>query len=306
MNCWTNVSIGVASLEEALDLWHGSFGLEVRGQKDGDDPDLAGLWGLAADDIKRQALLGNPGARTGLIHFVEFKQPGPAIREGAQKFDLCPKNLDVYAHDLPARVEELKSDGRRFHNTQFSEITAPDGTVFREIHMHGHDVINIVLLEVIGLELPFTPQGYAGIGPLVTTVADAGAERKFYRDIIGMNVLNDNVLEGPEIERMVGLPAGAALDVSIWGDKDNAFGQMEIVNYRGVEGRNLYPHAVPKQRGILLVTYETAHLQYLTGLLDRAGIRWTQGGQLSTLQGSGRFIRLCSPAGLHIDVFESS
>jgi hypothetical protein len=135
-------------------------------------------------------------------------------------------------------------------------------------------------------------------------VADADAERGFYRDTLSLTVLNDNILEGPEIERMIGLPAGSALDVSIWGAEGEALGQMEVINYRGTEGQNLYPQAVPKQRGILQITYESENLSGLTGQLDQAGISWADLGKFSILSGSGRFIRFNSPAGLKIEVFQ--
>ena len=304
MTSWTSVSVSVADLDEALALWSGAFGLEVKAQKDGDDPELSRLWGLSPGDFKRQVLLGTPDVSTGLIHLIQFSHPGPAVRDGAQAFDLCPKNLDVYVSNLPSRVVELKNAGYSFRNDAHSEVTAPDGTVFREIHLPGHDAINIVLLEVIGKELPFTPEGYAGIGPLITIVADAGAERSFYRNIMNLEVLNDNILEGPEIERMIGLPAGSALDVSIWGAEGEALGQMEVINYRGTKGRNLYPGAVPKQRGILQVTYQSENLEGLTGQLDQAGINWLDLGSSSLLTGSGRFIRFHSPAGMRIEVFQ--
>jgi catechol 2,3-dioxygenase-like lactoylglutathione lyase family enzyme len=306
MQSWTSVSVGVADLDETLDLWSGTFGLAILAQKYGEDPDLANLWGLSPDDIGRQALLGTPDADTGLIHLVQFNRPGPAVRDGAQVFDLCPKNIDVYVRDLPRRVEELKSDGRSFHNENYSEISAPDGTVFREIHMQGHDAINIVLLEVIGLELPFTQQGYAAVGPLVTIVGNAGAERRFYRDVMGLDVLNDNILEGPEIEQMIGLPPGSALDVSIWGRPGQALGQVEIIEYRGAEGNDLYSSAVPKQRGILHVTYAIEGLKDFTQLLDQSGIPWSDKGLRSILPGTGRFIRFQSPGGMHIEAFEIS
>jgi len=306
MTSWTSVSVGVADMDEALGLWSGSFGLVILAQKYGEDPELAQLWGLSPGDINRQALLGTPDADTGLIHLVQFNHPGPGVRDGAQVFDLCPKNIDVYVRDLPERVEELKSAGRSFHNENYSEISAPDGTVFREIHMQGHDAINIVLLEVIGLEMLFTREGYAAVGPLVTIVGNARAERKFYRDVMGMEVLNDNILEGPEIEQMIGLPPGSALDVSIWGTSGEALGQMEIIEYRGVAGNDLYPRAVPKQRGILHVSYAVENLADFTRLLDQAGIAWSDKGLRSILPGTGQFIRFQSPAGMRIEAFEIS
>jgi catechol 2,3-dioxygenase-like lactoylglutathione lyase family enzyme len=304
MKSWSNVCVSVADLDEVLKLWAGIFGLEIVAQKDGSDEDLARLWGLDPADVSRQALLATPGQETGTIHFVEFDHPGPAFRENAQKFDLCPKNLDIYVSDMPARIEELKSAGYTFQKENFNEITAPDGIVFREIHMIGHDAINIVLMEIIGLPLPFSQKGYAAIGPVVTTVADAISERSFYRDIFGLELLNDNLLEGPMIERAFGLPPGTSMDMSIWGSKDNWFGRMQIVDYRGVDGSDIFPNSVPKQRGILQVSYATQDLAELIQRLDQAGIAWTDSGRLSTLPAQGRFIRFKSPAGFHVDVFE--
>jgi len=291
-------------MDEVLALWSGFFGFQIYVQKEGEDPDLARFWGLSPKDIKRQALLGTPGANTGKVHFVEFNRPGPAVRDGADNFALCAKNLDVYAHDLPARVEELQAAGYHFNHQKCNEVTAPDGTVFREITLYGHDEINIVLLELVGMELPFTPQGYAGIGPVVGNVADAGTEREFFRDVIGMNVLYDSVLEGPELEHTFGLPPGSALSYSIWGDAGVAFGRVQIVNFRGVDGKNLYPAAIPKQRGILQTSYVEADLPRLIRILREAGVEWSEAGELSALPGSGRFIRFHSPAGLQINVFE--
>ena len=61
-----------------------------------------------------------------------------------------PKNLDIYVTDMPQRIDALKAAGRTFRNENFSEVTAPNGITFREIHMPGHDLINIVLLEILG------------------------------------------------------------------------------------------------------------------------------------------------------------
>lgn len=301
---WTSVVVSVADLDEALALWQGHFGLAVIRSKDGADPDLAALWDIQADDIRRQALVGMPGAESGYIHFVEFSEPGAAIRDGAQAFDSCPKNLDIYVDDMPRRVQELQAAGLEFRNDNYSEVTAPDGTQFREIHLPVHDSINVVLLEVIGKQMPFSPKGFAGVGPLIAIVDDATAERIFYRDVMGFDLLNDNILKGPEIERMIGLPPGSALDVSIWGAKSRPLGQMEIIDYRGVEGNNLYLLAVPTRRGVLHVSYEVDDLEAFIDILREHNMHWTDAGDQDTLTGRGRYIRMLTPAGMRIEVFE--
>ena len=300
---WNSVSIGVADLEQALELWVEALGFETADVHGGDDADLARLWGLEPGDIARQALLRTPGQSAGMMHLVQFSRPQPPVRLGAEVFDLCPKNLDIYVSDLPARHRELLARGFRFRTQQFSDVTAPNGVRFREIHMPSHDEINVVLLELLGAELPFNELGYAGVGPLITIVDDASEEKLFYSNILELDILSDNLLEGKEIEKMIGLPPGSALDVSIWGRQGHPLGQLEIIDYRGVEGRNLYPRARPPALGILHVSYRVEDLDALVSKLDRSGLDWTGHGEVETLAASGRAIHFFSPSGLRIEAF---
>ena len=135
-------------------------------------------------------------------------------------------------------------------------------------------------------------------------VDDADAEKAFYRDVFGLDKLSDNILDGPEIEKMIGLPAGAALDVSIWGRSDSPLGQIEIIDYRGVDGANLYARARPKALGILHIGYELASLDALRRRLDAAGVEHRQHGLISTLYGAGEVLSLDSPAGMRIEIHE--
>jgi catechol 2,3-dioxygenase-like lactoylglutathione lyase family enzyme len=198
----------------------------------------------------------------------------------------------------------MQADGYTFRNAEPSEVTAPDGTRFREIHLHGHDELNIVLLEVIGKEMDFSEQGFAGVGPLITIVGHAPSERAFYANVMGFDMLNDNLLEGPEIERMIGLPPGSGLDVSIWGDAGEPLGQIEIIEYRGAKGSNLYPITVPTQLGILHVSYEVSDLEAFKQKLHDSGINPVDRDYREVIFGSGRFIRFRTPSGLNVEAFE--
>lgn len=81
-------------------------------------------------------------------------------------------------------------------------------------------------------------------------------------------------------------------------------GQMELIDYRGVDGNNLYPLAKPKALGILHITYVTDDLLSFKAHLDGLGIGWSSYGRVDTLMGSGEAISVVSPAGLRIDVQE--
>ena len=122
--------------------------------------------------------------------------------------------------------------------------------------------------------------------------------------MLGLEILSENILTGPEIERMVGLPPGAGLDVSVLGHQQEHFGRIEIVDYRGVEGTNLYPRAKPKALGTLHVSYMAADLEPLRVRLMAAEIPVTEYGHVSSLFGDGEAIAFASPAGLRIEVHQ--
>jgi hypothetical protein len=121
--------------------------------------------------------------------------------------------------------------------------------------MSAHDGLNIVFIELMDEGatdgLTFTEQGFAGIGALVTVVAESEADYRFYRDTLHLDLIAEHMLAGPEIERMIGLPAGAALDIRILGEAGQRLGQVEVIEYRGTRGQDLYPRTKPPATGIL-------------------------------------------------------
>ena len=306
VGAWHHVTVGVADLDAALAEWVGLLGFEIRALRDGADAGLAGLWRIEPEDVERQAMVGTPGAENGFIHLVQFRDPAPPVRDGAEVYDLLPKNLDVYARDLPRRVEELRAAGARFRTDTYSEVKTASGSMFREIHMHGHDVTNIVFVESGGgQDAVYTDKGYSGVRQLIIIVPNAQEEVNFFEGVFGMDQLSKSYLEGPSVERMVGLPPGSALDVRIVGDRSTRFGLMEIVDYQGVEGSDRYAQARPKALGTLHVTYFVDDLPTLRQRLTAYGLAFEENPTVETLFGNGPSIGFRSPAGLRIEVHDN-
>ena len=303
LGAFAHVTVGVASLDEALALWRDVFGLEVVGRRDGPDAPLAQLWKLEPDRITRQALLRTPGLDTGAIHFVEFRDPDPPVRSGAQVFDRLPKNLDIYTRDLPAKYEALLSGGLEFRS-RWTEMPGPGGITFREVQMPGHDDTNIVLLELVGEEYLYSPTGYAAIGPLITVVADANAENLFYTEVLGLEELMRFALAGPETEKMIGLPPGAGLIFHVLGADSDPMGRIELVEYQQTEGTDRYALAKPPATGTLHVTWQVDDLAPLRTRLAASLVEVTEHGMIDAIFGAGPMISFKSPGGLRIEVQE--
>ena len=315
---WTSVSVGVADLDVALELWVDTFGFEVVEERDGEDTELATLWHVRPSDIKRQALIGLPDAPYGRLHLVEFTEPGPAVREGARPYDPSPHGLVVYADDLPKRVKEMQAAGYTFVSGVPVELTAADGNAWREIHLSAHDLVNVVLREPgdeqSGRRVRFSQSGFSGIVALVNIVEFAVTERKFYAKVIGLDLLGELTLEDPITEQLMGLPPGHVLDISRWGEVGTApderaqvgmaLGQIELIDFSGVRGTDLYPVAIPTQLGILHVTYTVRNLDHFRQRLRAAGVHLNERHYREVIIGSGRFIRFRTPAGMNAGAYQ--
>lgn len=304
LGAFSYVTVGTTDLDNALQTWRDRFGMVVVAAREGSDPALAELWDLAPADISRQALLRTPGLQTGGLHLVEFATPGEPVREGAEVFDRLPKNLDVYAKDLPARYEELRAAGIEFR-APWTEMPAPGGLVFREVQTSGHDVTNIVLLEILDTDYVHSPAGYAGIGPLILVAGDAETETAFYQDVLGLTMIMQDLLGGPEIERMVGLPEGAGIDFRVLGAEADPMGRIEVIEYQRTGGRDLFDRAVPPATGTLHAGWRVASLAPLRQRLDARGIDYREFGPLDTIHGTGPILVFRTPAGFRIEVQES-
>jgi catechol 2,3-dioxygenase-like lactoylglutathione lyase family enzyme len=302
LGAFHHVTLGVTDLDETVAFWAGNFGLTTRARREGPDAGLGRLWNIPGEAIRRQALLHTPRAMVGALHLVEFVAPDPPVREGARVYDRLPKNIDLYTRDLATRFAELEAAGHRFRAPP-AAMTAGQH-VFREAQMPGPDGVNVVVIEAIGpgYDVPLSPRGFAGAGPLVTIVPDVRAEGRFYQEVLGLGMTLDLQLGGPAIERAVGLPPGATLDLQVFGDPHEPLGRIEAIEYGQVEGDDLYPRARPPARGILHATWRIPGLDELRARLASAGVALTEHGPVTALFGAGEMISFRSPAGFRIEV----
>lgn len=276
--CFSFVSVSVRDMAIAQRLWQTGFGLEP----------LSVPWQSATPEVVDEIFLGEPGQSKGIVHLIQYRNPGQPVRAGANTTDLCPKNLDLYCTDLPGRFDQLRALGYEFR-APWSEYGV-EGKVVREVQLLGPDDTNIGLMELQGVQVNFSSAGFAGLGPVVCIVPDADAECEFYQSAFGLEMIIHKYLDGPEIEKMIGLPPGAGLDMRVMGHPDQWLGRVEIIQYRGAAGDNRYPLAKPPATGFLSLTYLKSDLL-------------SQPSQAEQLP-DNRGLALSTPAGMQIDVLE--
>jgi len=300
------VSIGVADMETVRGLWIEQLGLQVIARRQGPDSELGRLWGLPAEQFVDQLLLATPGADSGRLHFVQFREPAEAVRRGAVPTDLGAKNLDVNCTGMPELVERLSAAGYSFRSA-IGEYEI-DGIQAREVQMPVHDDLNVVLIEVLskGFEVAYSSRGFAALTSFVVIVPDVEREAAFYKNLFGMQEILQHKLSGKAIEMAAGLPPGTVLDLHLLGGPENLFGRMELIEYVGVKGDNRFTRARPPAAGILSCGFRVASLDKFASaaaLLDMAVSGRTK---IDALFGHGEMAHMSSPAGLKICLHQVS
>lgn len=302
----SHLVIGVNDLVAALHLWSETFGFTLMQRRDGPDAGLARLWNLEPERIRAQAMLGTPGFSTGRLLLVEFANPLPPVRAGAKPTDLVPKNIDLVCDDIQARYQELLQAGQRFRSAPARYEVELNGELLEifEMLMFAQDDVNVAILQLVGQPYPFTPQGFAGCTSLVHVVPDAEAETQFFEQVLGFPLHFIHKLDGPEIERMLGLPPGGAVEMRMLGSLSQAAGRIEMAKYHGLEGLNRYPLAKPPALGTLHAVLLAPSVAEVAERAAAAGVPVIEHGPISTLFAQGPVITLYTPAGLRLDIHE--
>ena len=135
---------------------------------------------------------------------------------------------------------------------------------------------------------------------------DPAAEKRFIELVLGLSLSHNNILEGPEIEEMIGLPEGCALEVSIWAEPGQPLGEVELVTYQGTDGANRYPRAQPGARGITHLNWRRDDLEAFAAHLRAQGVPYESSKVEGSLFQTSSSLIFHSPAGLRLEVHERS
>jgi catechol 2,3-dioxygenase-like lactoylglutathione lyase family enzyme len=103
---------------------------------------------------------------------------------------------------------------------------------------------------------------------------------------------------------MIGLPAGCALEVSIWAEPGQPLGEMELVTYQGTDGANRYPRAQPGARGVTHLNWWRDDIEAFAAHLRAQGVPYESSKVESSLFQSSSSLIFRSPAGLRLEVHE--
>lgn len=299
---YDHVYVGVKSLEQSLKLWRDVLGFSVSFRAETDCRALETLWALQAGAIKALVLLTTPKAPCGGVMLVDFKEKVQSVRDGAQAFDLSPKNLDINVVNFHDRVDELEAAGYALRSEPVSY--AIDDLKVWEVQVIGCDDVNLVVAEIVGETPALTERQFGGVTSVVNTVVDIEKEAAFY-EALHFTRLDAHHLKGSEIEKMIGLPTGASLRMQLLGDPSHRFGRAELVKYEKALGENLYPRANPPAIGYFRAAVMVDSIVHSVQCLPDKAMVCEHEKTINYLDRQFVAHTVCSPSGFYVDLLQA-
>jgi lactoylglutathione lyase len=135
------------------------------------------------------------------------------------------------------------------------------------------------------------------------TVADMDASLGFYRDLLGLKVVDDDTLDGPELSELVGLAGARLRAVMLSIDGQTPF--AELIQYLAPESRPLRGDEAASDVGDAHFCFLVDDIEAECARLKAAGVRFT-GAPLLATEGTfeGEWAAYCyDPDGLLVELW---
>jgi catechol 2,3-dioxygenase-like lactoylglutathione lyase family enzyme len=262
--------IGAENLDDSIAFYRDALGFDVVDRAVLQGTAFETHWQLSPGARAEMAVLADRGCEVGRLALVRFEATNRLrIRSvsGQRFFGLV--NLNFYTDDVRLKTKHLEAAGCRAWSEPVVHDMGEEVGQPIEVMLDGPDGIIINMIELQGRSPAariLRTRGYiddaggfnrCGATPVATSqhcVRDYDRAMAFYRDVLGMTVRNDVILQGEAMERFMDYPRGARTrDTYLQGN--HVLGKL-AVNYPLNFGcEDLAARAVPPHVGYFAQTF---------------------------------------------------
>ena len=276
---WQEVVLSVRDLDQAARFFIEVGGFETVSRGAMSDSELA-YWQLGEEVSAEHLLLRARGTDHGYLRFVRYDGAEQrAVRVGARAWDsggyfsimMRAKYLDRVYADALALGWHAESEPVRFDFPP---------SVLANVVLKGPDGINIALYERLAppLEAFWDFERLSQPFNAMQMVADIEPADEFFTGLLGMqHFWADDFLDPEPGPNNFGLPQNLTTEIPrrtrILSASPGETGRLELMQFVGLDGRNLAERAAPPNLGILSVRYEVADADAAHARFEAAGGR---------------------------------
>lgn len=215
--------IGSRSLEASAAFYRDIVGLQggpvVMLQGDA----FSAHWGLPAGARARAQRFAVPGLDVGAVTLIEFdapqrvqvRRPGESTIRGLWNLNFYVNDIRAACRMLAARGFELWSEPTGYEVSAASGapiealFDGPDGVAINLVQLTGDASTVIGRVRAAVAAIGHTPTGWTAVSTTSHSVRDTDAAVAFYREVLGLAVLMDDVLDKAASNHFLRRPDGA-------------------------------------------------------------------------------------------------
>lgn len=270
--------ISVSNFEQSLQFYQIHFGWELI-YKGMIHSDIHPLWQVDRTVKIEEALLRNPGTRSGYLRVVKFHDVEQRlIRSSATPWDTGG------IFDLNIRVHDMDSQYLDFEKNGWNGYAAPHHYTFgewevSEVLMHGPDGVVFAGIQRFKPALVgFTFEKVSRIFNSSLISKDLAASRDFYAHKLGFHIFfqttGENRPKGPNV---LGIPPGINdqinVPIDIYRPDPDSYGSIELLELPQLEGQDHSTHAVPPNLGIMMLRFPVKDVEQYLSRLEKHNVK---------------------------------
>jgi catechol 2,3-dioxygenase-like lactoylglutathione lyase family enzyme len=263
----------------------------------------------------RQWLISDAEGRPGFVRLIEFGVPqAMPIRGSTMAWDTGGiLSLMTRSNATPSVYRAALDLGWSALNDPV-ELNLPDtGVKLTNVILRGPEGVQVSVYERISPRMADASDLQRLRRPFnsMQVVRDLARAKRFYVEALGFEPLNEGVFTNPVREpNNFGVPGNLVpanpLPFAILGPKKTGPTQIELIQFAGVEGRDVSASALPPNRGVVALRFPVSSLETLQQRLQSASWPLTRPATRLTLDGFGpvRLLAVRSPDGVWLEFFE--
>lgn len=270
-----SVTQSVHDLEKTIAFYKGAFEFETKGsgQLSISDDELKVAWRVSADTCVDYAIIGPRDDSAPVLRLLKFPEFGEKIWGDYEAFqDLGPFAVNYRIPDIKTgwkkmadhggtpRTQPMSWDILNGVSAHESQVIDPDGVLLDVFEMYGDRVD-----ETLGT----LDSACSGVQTVAIHTADADKAKTFYLGL-GYSEFYDRIFDN--LEDLIHLPKSTKLrNINLMKPEITRLGRIEIAQYIGFPGNQTREKAVPPNRGVLALTFETDDLSAACDLVTDLG-----------------------------------
>ena len=259
------IFVSVRDMDESLAFYRDWVGMEVVAEQHLDSEKIRHLWNLTSGIRARAVFLKNEEQPT-MLELIEFQPPSKrAIRQGARHWDYGFYDTGFMVKDLDKTYQDLIGKGFTFVSPPISY--KPDWTTFnvKEAILIGPNDMPVAHIELLTSPEVDIKRDYGRLSHVAQMVEDMDEVIRFYRDILGLQLISDVSVSRGLVDDVLTLPPGTDVRLAFVRKENSQYAGVEFLAF-SLKGKSLASAAKPPNFGLFMISFETNDL---SGLMEQ-------------------------------------